>query len=96
MLWHDNTPAVLKQSHARLTNAEKHKSPSRAKSLSVTPQREGVVSLPGLSATSVCLVVQMSLVDTARLLASGSEATSFAMLESVSTTYTELDLKLTL
>jgi hypothetical protein len=38
------------------------------------------VLLPGLSATSSCLVVAMTLSETTGLLASGGETTSFAML----------------
>jgi hypothetical protein len=41
---------------------------------------EGVVSLPGLSASSSCLVVAMTLAQTTRLLASCGEATRFAVL----------------
>jgi hypothetical protein len=48
--------------------------------LSVAPQRQGVVSLPGLSAAGTCVVVAVALVETTRLLASGSEATSLAVL----------------
>ena len=38
------------------------------------------MSLPGLSATSSCLVVSVTLAQTARLLASSSETPGFAML----------------
>jgi hypothetical protein len=41
---------------------------------------EGVVSLPGLSAASSCLVVAVTLAQTTRLLASSSETTGFTVL----------------
>jgi hypothetical protein len=41
---------------------------------------EGVVSLPGLSSASSCLVVSVTLAQTTRLLASSSETPGFAML----------------
>jgi hypothetical protein len=41
---------------------------------------EGVVSLPGLSSASSCLVVSMTLAQTTRLLASSGETPGFAML----------------
>jgi hypothetical protein len=49
-------------------------------SLTVTPQRQGVVSLPGLSAASLGLVVAVTLVETTGLLAGGSETTRLAVL----------------
>lgn len=48
--------------------------------LSVTPERKGVVSLPGLSAASLGLVVTVTLVETTGLLAGGSEAAGLAVL----------------
>jgi hypothetical protein len=41
---------------------------------------EGVVSLPGLSPSSSCLVVSVTLAQPARLLASCSETTGFSVL----------------
>jgi hypothetical protein len=41
---------------------------------------ESVVSLPGLSAPSSCLVVSVTLAQTTRFLASGGETTRFAVL----------------
>jgi hypothetical protein len=59
-----------------------HSSPARisARRLSVAPQRQGVVLLPGLSAASLGLVVAVTLVETTGLLASSSEATGLAVL----------------
>ena len=48
--------------------------------LSVAPEREGVVALPGLSATTTSVVVAVALVETTGLLASGGEATRLAVL----------------
>jgi hypothetical protein len=48
--------------------------------LSVSLEVEGVVSLPGLSPSSSCLVVSMTLAQTTRLLASCSETTGFTVL----------------
>jgi len=48
--------------------------------LSVSPERQGVVSLPRLPPASSRLVVTMTLVETTRLLASGGEAARFAVL----------------
>ena len=48
--------------------------------LPVAPERQSVMTLPGLSATSTGLVVAVALVETARALASGSEATGLAVL----------------
>jgi hypothetical protein len=48
--------------------------------LSVAPERQGVVALPGLSAASLGLVVAVALVETAGLLAGGGEATGLAVL----------------
>lgn len=48
--------------------------------LSVTPQGQGVVSLPGLSAASLGLVVAVALVETTGLLAGGGETASLAVL----------------
>lgn len=48
--------------------------------LSVAPEREGVVALPGLSATTTSVVVAMALVETTRLLASCGETTGLAVL----------------
>lgn len=46
----------------------------------VSPERQGVLSLPGLSSSSLGIVVSVALVDTSALLAGGSEATAFAVL----------------
>lgn len=51
-----------------------------ARRLSVSPERQGVVTLPGLSATGSGLVVAVALVETTRLLASSSEAAGLAVL----------------
>jgi hypothetical protein len=48
--------------------------------LSVSLEVEGVVTLPGLSSASSCLVVSVTLAQTTRLLASGSETTRFTVL----------------
>lgn len=48
--------------------------------LSVAPEREGVVPLPGLSAASLGLVVAVALVETTGLLAGGGEAAGLAVL----------------
>jgi hypothetical protein len=48
--------------------------------LTVTPQGEGVVLLPGLSAATIGLGVSVTLVDTTRLLAGCGKTTSFAVL----------------
>jgi hypothetical protein len=48
--------------------------------LPVAPQGQGVVALPGLSATGTGLVVAVALVETAGLLAGGGEATGLAVL----------------
>lgn len=48
--------------------------------LSVAPQGEGVVSLPGLSAASTGLVVAVALVEATRLLAGGGETAALAVL----------------
>lgn len=53
-------------------------SPSRH--LSVSLQVEGVVALPGLSATSSCLVESVTLAQTTRLLASSGETPGLAVL----------------
>jgi len=56
------------------------KSPSGATRLPVSPQGEGVVTLPGLSATGLGLGVAMALVETTRALAGGGKATGLAVL----------------
>lgn len=48
--------------------------------LTVSPVALGVETLPGVSATGSGLVVSVTLVDTTRFLAGGSEATRFAVL----------------
>lgn len=48
--------------------------------LPVSPQGQGVVTLPGLSATGLGLVVATTLVEATRLLAGGGEATGLAVL----------------
>lgn len=48
--------------------------------LPVSPQGQGVVTLPGLSATGLGLVVATTLVETTGLLAGGGEATGLAVL----------------
>lgn len=54
--------------------------PAGARRLSVAPEREGVLSLPGLSATGRGVVVAVALVDTTVVLAGGGKATEFAVL----------------
>lgn len=49
--------------------------------LTVTPVALGVLALPGVAATSLGVVVTVSLVDTTGLLASGGKATGLAVLE---------------
>lgn len=49
-------------------------------SLTVSPETESVVLLPGVSSASLGVVVLVSLVDTSGLLASGGKSTSFAVL----------------
>ena len=51
-----------------------------ARRLSVAPQGQGVVALPGLSAASLGLVVPVALVEAAGLLAGGGEAAGLAVL----------------
>lgn len=51
-----------------------------AEHLSVSPEGQGVVALPGLSATSLGLVVATTLVETTGLLAGGGETTGLAVL----------------
>lgn len=51
-----------------------------ASCLSVSPERQGVVALPGLSATGLGLVVAVTLVETTGLLAGGGEAARLAVL----------------
>lgn len=53
---------------------------SGASRLSVAPQRQGVVLLPGLSAASLGLGVAVALVETTGLLAGGGETAGLAML----------------
>jgi hypothetical protein len=48
--------------------------------LSVSPEGQGVVALPGLSAASLGLVVAVTLVETTGLLAGGGKTTSLAVL----------------
>lgn len=55
--------------------------PSTRSHLSVPPERQGVVSLPGLSSSSGGLVVAVSLTQTTGFLAGRCEATGFAVLE---------------
>ena len=54
--------------------------PRWARRLSVAPERQGVLSLPGLSATGRGVVVTVTLVDTTVVLAGGGQATEFAVL----------------
>ena len=49
--------------------------------LSVSPERQGVVALPGLSSAGGGLVVAVSLAQATRLLAGRCEATGFAVLK---------------
>lgn len=49
--------------------------------LTVTPVALGVLALPGVAATSLGVVVAVTLVDTTGLLASGGEATGLAVLK---------------
>lgn len=48
--------------------------------LPVTPEREGVLALPGLSASSLGVVVSVALVDTTVVLAGAGKTTEFAVL----------------
>lgn len=48
--------------------------------LTVAPELEGVLPLPGLPPAAAGVVVAVALVETARLLAGGGEATSLAVL----------------
>jgi len=48
--------------------------------LPVSPERQGVLPLPGLSPSGLGVVVSVTLVETTRLLASGSETTHLAVL----------------
>lgn len=48
--------------------------------LPVAPQAESVVTFPGLPPSCSCLVEFVALAQTTRLLASGSQATGFAVL----------------
>lgn len=54
--------------------------PTTASHLSVSPEGEGVVSLPGLSPSSGGLVVTVSLAQATGFLAGRCEATGFAVL----------------
>jgi len=63
-------PIVAAQIHAKLP----------LRHLSVSLEVEGVVSLPGLSATSSCLVESMTFAQTTRLLAGSGKTTGFAVL----------------
>lgn len=48
--------------------------------MSVSPEGQGVLAFPGLSAAGLGVVVLVALVDTSALLAGGGEATAFAVL----------------
>ena len=48
--------------------------------MSVSPERQGVLALPGLSPASLGVVVSVALVDTSALLAGSSETTALAVL----------------
>lgn len=48
--------------------------------MSVSPEREGVLALPGLSPASLGVVVSVALVDTSALLAGSGETTALAVL----------------
>lgn len=48
--------------------------------LSVAPERQGVLSLPGVATTSLGVVVAVALVHTSALLAGGGETTGLAVL----------------
>jgi hypothetical protein len=54
--------------------------PTKRATLSVAPERQAVVLLPGLPAASRCLVELVSFSETTRLLASSGETTGFAVL----------------
>jgi hypothetical protein len=75
----DLTPSQI-MNHVLLPLLVTAATASTSTRLSVTPEREGVVSLPGLSATSLGLVVAVTLVETTGLLASGSETAGLAVL----------------
>jgi hypothetical protein len=73
----------LSQSHKVSTPAHKRNKTHRKlplTHLSVSLEVEGVVPLPGLSSASSCLVVSVTLAQTARLLASCSETARLTML----------------
>lgn len=67
--------------HSRHDNLHISANPAMLrKHLSVTPERQGVVALPGLSATTTSVVVVVTLVEATRLLTSSGEATGLAVL----------------
>lgn len=70
-------PRPLKRSFLANHSTNHRKLPLRH--LSVSLEVEGVVSLPGLSASSSCLVVSVTLAQTTRFLASCGKATGFAV-----------------
>lgn len=70
------TRAISTPAYRRSINHAEH--PLRH--LSVSLEVESVVSLPGLSATSSCLVVAVTLAQTTRLLSSCGETTRFTVL----------------
>lgn len=69
-----------KRRSAPRTPSTNTSTPSWARRLSVAPEGESVLSLPGLSAASRGVVVTVALVDTTVVLAGGGEATEFAVL----------------
>lgn len=75
----DLTPSQI-MNHVFLPLIVTAPSASSSTRLSVAPEREGVVPLPGLSAASLGLVVAVALVETTGLLASGGETTRLAVL----------------
>lgn len=76
-------PFAISKSRARERSIHRH-SPNRKQlplsHLSVSLEVESIVSLPGLSATSSCLVVSVTLAQTTRLLAGSGETSGFAVL----------------
>src|ERR1044072_5342125 len=68
--------------------------PTQSRRLSVPPQAESVVSLPGLSSPSSGVVEAMALSKTTRLLAGSRETASFSVVQSqLATTLSALPLQ---
>ena len=76
ILFHARQSINLKDS----TRRPRHHATPSALHLPVAPEREGVVPLPGLPATSGGVVVLVTTAETTALLAGGGETTRLAML----------------